>query len=183
MPAPTLSKLLILWVVAMTSISFSCLGSKHDSSCWTENSWKSWILVTSWKTFLAACNGDVTRQGVPSYPQHAASFFCWRSLTRSQLTFKETILGVHDSKRCFCLNEDRLCKTLQFYNICFDTKHANGILLRKEWHAYYLISPTLSTFLMEFICHSFIQSLELGIHLEKEFLAFQILFFFLNILF
>lgn len=36
-------------------------------------------------------------------------------------------------------------------------------------HACYLISPLLSTFLTEFIYRSFIQSLELGIHLEEEF--------------
>lgn len=178
-PASTLSKLLIFWVVAMASRLFSCLGRKHDSSCWTVHPCKSWISVTSWKTFLVACDSDVTRQSIPMYLQQTTSFFCCKSLTLSQLTFKKTILGVCDSKRLFCLSEDRLCKPLQFYNIRFDTKHASGILLTKGWHACYLISPTLSTFLMEFIYHPFIQSLEMGIHLEEEFLAVQILFYFL----
>lgn len=80
----------------------------------------SWILVTSWKTFLAACNCGVTRQGILRYPQHMISSFCWRSFTLSPLTFK-ILLGVCNSKRLFCFSKDRLCKLLQSYNICFDT--------------------------------------------------------------
>lgn len=51
----------------------------------------------------------------------------------------------------FCLSEDRLCKPLQFNSIWFDIKHANDILLWKEWHVCDLISLALSKFILGYI--------------------------------
>lgn len=151
----------------MASRLFSCLGSKHDSSCWTVKPCESWVLVTSWKPFLSTCDGDVIRQGIPRYSKH--NLLLLLKVTHSSpSSFSRRHIGHTWQYETFCLSEDRLYKPLQFYNVCFDTKHENSILLSKEWHADYLISPTLSTFLMKFIYHLFIQSLERGIHLEVE---------------
>lgn len=83
-----------------------------------------------------------------------------RTLRCVYVTVRDFLAWVKTDLRFF-----KMCKPLQFCNICLDAKHKNGILLR---HACCLIFQMLSTFLMEFIYHSFIQSLKWGFIWKKS---------------